>query len=188
MVFSYYSRLTRNQKKIYRQSDGVPSIPFSAPEEFSGILKSLKRTLANGEKVKTEEICQKFLEGLTRRFGVSPVRVRVLSKRPSKNWGELHGLYEAPPGQGMPVITVWMRTAQRKQVVAFKTFLRTILHELCHHLDYRVLGLEDSFHTEGFYKRESSLLHPLLNSIGIFSEAQRRLPKGKVSDGVSRPG
>ena len=34
-----------------------------------------------------------------------------------------------------------MRTAQRAQVVKFKTFLRTLLHELCHHLDYQQLGL-----------------------------------------------
>jgi hypothetical protein len=54
-----------------------------------------------------------------------------------------------------------MRTAQRAQVVKFKTFLRTLLHELCHHLDYEHLKLEESFHTEGFYKRESSLLRQL---------------------------
>ena len=61
-------------------------------------------------------------------------------------------------------VTVWMRTAQRRRVVAFRTFLRTLLHELCHHLDYELLGLEDSFHTQGFYKRESSLFHQLVTN------------------------
>ena len=42
------------------------------------------------------------------------------------------------------------------QVVAFRTFLRTLIHELCHHLDYELFLLEETFHTEGFYKRESS--------------------------------
>ena len=55
-----------------------------------------------------------------------------------------------------------MRTAQHKRVVAFRTFLRTLLHELCHHLDYELLKLEDSFHTEGFFKRESSLFKQLV--------------------------
>ena len=50
-----------------------------------------------------------------------------------------------------------------RQVVKFRTFLRTLLHELCHHLDYELLDLADSFHTEGFYKRESSLLRQLLS-------------------------
>ncbi|MCP4200519.1 MAG: hypothetical protein GY769_01130, partial [bacterium] len=59
-------------------------------------------------------------------------------------------------------ISVWMRTAQKRNVVAFKTFLRTLLHELGHHLDYELLELEDSLHTEGFFKRESSLFHQLV--------------------------
>jgi hypothetical protein len=55
-----------------------------------------------------------------------------------------------------------MRTAAHKRVVAFRTFLRTLLHELCHHLDYDLLALPDSFHTEGFFKRESSLFKQLV--------------------------
>ena len=43
----------------------------------------------------------------------------------------------------------WMRTARRKQVVAFRTFLRTFLHEIGHHLDYELLRLAETFHTEG---------------------------------------
>ena len=53
-------------------------------------------------------------------------------------------------------------TAKRRQIVAFRTFLRTLIHELCHHLDYELFKLADSFHTEGFYKRENDLYrkHP----------------------------
>ena len=63
-----------------------------------------------------------------------------------------------------------MRTAQRKQVVAFKTFLRTLLHEIGHHLDYELLELEDSLHTEGFYKRESSLFRQLVPEPSLYEE------------------
>jgi hypothetical protein len=81
----------------------------------------------------------------------------VLSVRPSDDWGELHGLY-LPEDEGQPAkIQVWMRTAKHKKVVAFKSFLRTLLHELCHHLDYEHFGFPETFHTEGFYSRESSL-------------------------------
>ena len=86
----------------------------------------------------------------------------MLAARPSHDWGELHGLYEPAEGRRRARITVWMRTAQHKKVVAFRTFLRTILHEICHHLDYEVLGLDDSFHTEGFLKRESSMFRQLI--------------------------
>jgi hypothetical protein len=58
-----------------------------------------------------------------------------------------------------------MRTARHRRVVAFKAFLRTLLHELGHHLDYHHLKLRDSFHTEGFFKRESSLFHQLVPTL-----------------------
>lgn len=61
-------------------------------------------------------------------------------------------------------ISLWMRTARHKRVVAFRTFLRTLLHEYCHHLDYEHFQLAQSFHTEGFFKRESSLFKQLVNS------------------------
>jgi uncharacterized damage-inducible protein DinB len=59
-----------------------------------------------------------------------------------------------------------MRTAQQKRVVAFRTFLRTLLHEIGHHVDYTRLRLGDSFHTQGFYQRESSLFHQLVTDGG----------------------
>ena len=93
---------------------------------------------------------------------VPKIRVRVLAQRPADDDGELHGLYE-PDDAGTPArITVWMRTAARKDVVAFKTFLRTLIHELCHHLDYELYKMPETFHTEGFYKRESTLVAALL--------------------------
>lgn len=54
-----------------------------------------------------------------------------------------------------------MRTAEHERVVAFRTFLRTLLHEVCHHLDFTLFGLSDTFHTEGFFRRESSLVKQL---------------------------
>jgi hypothetical protein len=87
--------------------------------------------------------------------------VQVLAARPHAKWGELHGLYTAERGK-IPTIQLWMRTAKQRRVVAFRTYLRTLLHEVGHHLDYTLLRLRDSYHTEGFYKRESSLFHQLV--------------------------
>ncbi|MFQ5883375.1 MAG: hypothetical protein ACE5I9_13060 [Candidatus Methylomirabilales bacterium] len=39
-----------------------------------------------------------------------------------------------------------------------------LLVEVCHHLGHELLGLEESFHTEGFYRRESSLFHQLVGN------------------------
>lgn len=162
MVFSYYRRLTRNQKRIYRDSDKISAIRLPPMVGLKTRVKELAGALKKEDHPKTEAACGRLASVLTDAFGIPPVRVVVLAKRPSRSWGELHGLYEPREKRTRAKITVWMRTAQRRQVVAFRTFLRTLLHEFCHHLDYERLELADSFHTEGFYKRESSLLHQIL--------------------------
>jgi hypothetical protein len=75
---------------------------------------------------------------------------------------ELHGLYLPEEDGASARIQVWMRTAKHKKVVAFRSFLRTVLHELCHHLDYEFFHFPETLHTEGFYNRESSLFHQLV--------------------------
>ena len=108
-----------------------------------------------------QKACQDLIDALVAGYRVPPIRMRVLARRPMDSGGELHGLYEPEDGPAIARITVWMRTAQRKDVVAFRTFLRTLVHELCHHLDYEMYALPETFHTEGFYKRESSLANAL---------------------------
>jgi hypothetical protein len=57
------------------------------------------------------------------------------------------------------LIRVWMRTAVKKQVTSYGTFLSTLCHEFCHHLDFTKLGYHDSPHTRGFYERTAVLYH-----------------------------
>ena len=92
------------------------------------------------------------------------MRIQVLAVRPSDDWGELHGLYLPEEAGRTAKIQLWMRTAKHKRVVAFKSYLRTLLHEICHHLDYELYKFPETFHTEGFYNRESSLFHQLVQA------------------------
>ena len=156
MPFSYYQRLTRAQQRIYDESNRIGALELYRPSLLRDRVLALAAALEGGKRAPTEHSAQTLLDGLTEAFGVPPLKLRVLKRRPSSQTGELHGLYEAD-NSGRYRVSLWMRTAQRAQVVKFKTFLRTLLHELCHHLDYRKFRLADSFHTEGFYQRESSL-------------------------------
>ena len=70
-----------------------------------------------------------------------------------------------------------MRTRAHEQVVKFRTFLRTVCHELCHHLDVTLFALDDSFHTEGFFRRESSLVRTLL---GEEKRPRRPAPQARL--------
>jgi hypothetical protein len=161
MRFAYYQRLSAGEQRIYRESDRVTEIPLAKEAPWATSVAALAAALESGRRLQTQEAAQALTDSLTRALGVPSLRVSVLERRPSWSSGELHGLYR--PGEGgRDQVKLWMRTARRVQVVKFRTFLRTLLHELCHHLDYQLLRLEESFHTEGFYKRESSLLRQLL--------------------------
>jgi hypothetical protein len=162
MPFSYYNRLTAAQKKIYRQSDQITVIHLPLGESLAATIEKLARALKEEDHEQTQVLAQSLSNTIADRLNVPRVRVQVLQTRPSHGGGELHGLYNPQQEQKTPRVTLWMRTAKRRQVVAFRTFLRTLLHELCHHLDYTLLDFKESFHTSGFYKRESSLLHQLL--------------------------
>jgi len=161
MPFAYYARLSRAQQKIYRESDGVSEVRLPDPAELHPLVAALERALVSQERTATQGATERLIRALTEALGVAGVSVEVLAARPHAKWGELHGLYTATRGRP-PKIQLWMRTAKQKRVVAFRTFLRTMLHEVGHHIDYTLLRLGDSFHTEGFYKRESSLFYQLV--------------------------
>jgi hypothetical protein len=158
--FPYYSKLSARDQAIYRKSDAVTSIRLLQPEPLWPFVDTVKESLAEDRRPDVEAAARFLCRGITTMLEVPPVNLFVLAVRPTLRNAELHGLYTREE-KTTPKIQLWMRTAQMQRVVAFKTFLRTFLHELCHHLDYELLKLSDSFHTEGFFKRESSLFHQL---------------------------
>jgi hypothetical protein len=162
MVFSYYKNLSPAQKRIYLKSDGIHEVPLPDGKALHPLIPQLLSALEHEDRERTEEICRALAKGLTSQLGVPLLRLKVLAVRPVTGSEELHGLYELADGRASAVIILWMRTAKHRRVVAFRSFLRTLLHEMCHHLDYHLYHLPDSYHTEGFYKRESSLFHQLM--------------------------
>jgi len=167
--FAYYSKLTAAQKRIYRASDAIATVPLPDAAALRPTVVELEQALAADDRRAVERAAHRLANAICEQLGAPPVRVRVLAARPTGSYGELHGLYEPEP---LPAkLTVWMRTAAKRRVVAFKSFLRTIVHELLHHLDYEHFRLDDSFHTEGFFQRESSVAKQLLGEAPAAEEA-----------------
>jgi hypothetical protein len=158
---AWYRRLPAGLQRVAAASDRVPTVPLRAGPALRGAVAALPGVLATGRERDVQALAQRVADGICAALSVPAVRVRVALRRPPLRGGELQGLYTPANGSGRDLITVWMLTAKRGQVVAFRTFLRTLLHELCHHLDYTLLHLRDSLHTQGFYQRESSLFHAL---------------------------
>ncbi|MCE7877113.1 MAG: hypothetical protein DYH14_07245 [Betaproteobacteria bacterium PRO3] len=162
MPFAYYARLSAVDQRTYRASDAIERLDLPAGFSEGAAADEIAAALAGDDRAACERACQRLTDALARGYAVPPIRVKVLAKRPSNDYGELHGLYEPAEGRAPATVTVWMRTAQRRQVVAFRSFLRTLVHEIGHHLDYEMYEFAETFHTEGFYKRESTLANALI--------------------------
>ena len=162
MPFAYYARLSAARQRVYRRSDAIEAVAVPPGFAAGATVAALRAALAAEVQRDVQTRCQQLTDALVAALGVPQVRIVVMARRPSDDYGELHGLYEPEDAGRSARITVWMRTARREQVVAFRSFLRTLAHEWCHHLDYELYRLPETFHTDGFYKRESSLANLLL--------------------------
>jgi hypothetical protein len=160
MPFAYFDRLSPARKKIYRRSDEIHVVLLPEPDALAPLVMRVEHWLSRANRDELELACQRLANGICEQLKVRRIRMKVLAVRPRDDSGELHGLYDGTDGR-TPEISLWMSTAHHKRPVAVRTFLRTLLHEICHHLDYELFKLAETFHTEGFYKRESSLTNQL---------------------------
>jgi hypothetical protein len=178
---AYYYRLPLRAQRCYLASDAIDRFPLTPSPAAFTMVASLMTALEGGAPSIVQRASQTLINEVCRLLLVRPVRLEVRSVRPHNSRGELHGLFyprapvratsvtvaakftvkasAAPAGE--PLIVLWMRTAQRHDVVKPRTFLRTLLHELGHYLDYALLKLDDSYHSGGFYQRESFLVRTL---------------------------
>jgi len=172
MAFEYFDRLPKRHQATYRRSDAVATVRLPDAAGLAPILEALRTGLAADDDDAVQAASRALVDGACARMSVPPPTVRVLSKRPSDATSELHGLYERE-ADGTALLRVWMRTAALERPAAFKTYLRTLLHELLHHLDFELLHLDETFHTEGFFRRESDLARQLLATLGASPEPRR---------------
>ena len=141
-------------------SDRLKTLSLPPEQEIRIQCDTIASAMEDGRKPQVQEACVDFLAFLSDFYGVDRPGLRVLAARPLRVYDsggsfELFGDY-TPRTQ---VIRLWMRTAVRKQVTSFGTFLSTLCHEFVHHLDCRHFGFKDSPHTRGFYERTALLYH-----------------------------
>lgn len=157
---AFFYKLPIASQRCYLKSDSIVNFEgFTPNRAVIDRLNDLMIALEAGTLRSVQECASALMTELCRSFNVPSIHVEVRGVRPHNARGELHGLFRLSKP---PEIVLWMKTAQRHEVVKPRTFLRTMLHELCHYLDYSMLKLEDSFHTMGFFKRESFLVRSLM--------------------------
>ncbi len=140
--------------------------------------KSIESAMKQDTRSAMLRPCSEFLAAASAFYQVKTPDVRILAARPlrvrERGSTELFADYSPET----MLIRIWSRTAVRKQLTSFGTFLSTLCHEFCHHLDCRKLGFPRSPHTRGFYERTAVLYHhargtPLKRLVWV------RLPHGR---------
>lgn len=143
----------------FLRSDRITKLDLSHDGSLLVRAKSIESALLHGKAKIVRVRCAEFLAEASKLYKVRPCTVRVLAARPirvyERSATELFGDYNPPT----MLIRVWMRTAVRKEITSFGTFLSTLCHEFCHHLDFQWFGFSDSWHTRGFYERTAALYH-----------------------------
>jgi hypothetical protein len=153
---AFFYRLSPLAQRRYLESDSIERFELEPHLKLSELMGTLADSAARGSIVSIQSAAQRLCDHICGQLRVVGVPVQVRGVRPHNARGELHGIYY--PAARPPFIVLWMRTARRHDVVKPKTLVRTLMHELAHHLDFHLLRLGDSFHTSGFFKRESHLL------------------------------
>jgi hypothetical protein len=149
----------RKNRTGFLESDRIKILDLPANKELLDIAKRLESAMTADRIADVRIACAQLLATSSGFYRVPACDIRVLAARPLRvreSWAtELFGDYHPET----MLIRVWMRTAVRKEVTSFGTFLSTLCHEFCHHLDFQLFQFSDSWHTRGFYERAAVLYH-----------------------------
>jgi hypothetical protein len=149
----------RRNLKFFLDSDRLATLPLPADGRLLATAIAIEAAMKAGAAADVRGSCEDFVKAAGDFYRVPRCTVRVLAARPLRvrehSTTELFGDYH-PDSM---LIRIWLRTAVRKHVTSFGTFLSTLCHEFCHHLDFHRFQFRDSWHTRGFYQRTAWLYH-----------------------------
>jgi hypothetical protein len=120
----------------FLESDRSRTLDLPHEGRLPAIAESIASAIKSDKSADVRRACAEFLAIASEFYEVPACGVRVLAARPLRvreRWTtELFGDYSPET----MLIRVWMRTAVRKEVTSFGTFVSTLCHEFCHHLDF----------------------------------------------------
>jgi len=147
----------KKNRQLFAESDRLDSLRLPQDDRLRKIASGIEAAMNTARRKEVFRASADFLNAAADFYQVKPCDVRVLAARPlrvrERSAIELFGDYNP----NTILIRVWMKTAIRKEVTSFGTFLSTLCHEFCHHLDFQ--RFPDSWHTRGFYARSAALYH-----------------------------
>jgi hypothetical protein len=149
----------KKDRELFVHSDRLKTLALLEDRRLPRIAGTIESAMKAEALADVRRACTEFLTTASDFYQVRICPVQVLAARPlrvrERSTIELFGDYHPTT----MLIRVWMRTAVRKEITSFGTFLSTLCHEFCHHLDFHHFAFRDSWHTRGFYERTAVLYH-----------------------------
>ena len=149
----------KKNRESFAISDRTKALELPRDGQLVRLAGSIESAMKDGAVGDVRVACAEFLGTASDFYNVPPCLIRVLAARPLRvreySTTELFGDYHP----ATMLIRVWTKTAIRKEITSFGTFLSTLCHEFCHHLDFHRFRFRDSWHTRGFYERAGALYH-----------------------------
>ena len=151
-----------SEQKAYAISNARTEVDFKITPSMRRKVGDLALWLAEGDQSRVKETTQLVLDLLCEAAEISPAKLELMDAAEARIRGDkaVWKLYGTCERDG--TITVAFRTAVRRKVFAFKTFLNTVVHEYVHWYDAQRLELGASFHTSGFFQRVRDVYTQLL--------------------------
>jgi hypothetical protein len=142
----------------YERSNVIPQLDYLPSVQAVG----LARELLEIHPELRGPLSLHLLDLLAAELRVPPVKLKFKNepqKHRRKNGRLIYKEYAYYEPDG--TITIFNITAVRRQYLAPKSYLDTLIHEFLHHLDYELLKLQHTYHTRGFYSRLGDLMAKL---------------------------
>jgi len=137
----------------YNKSNKIEELKITKISQ-SVINKSI--TIMN-KKSYTNKDLQTLSDMICKSLRINNLPIKLKGARPQSGRGTTHGSYTRNISKKTFYITLYGITPKTKKIVAIKTLIKTLIHEIMHHYDFEKLNLISSNHTTGFYKRISVL-------------------------------
>ena len=151
----------RRDTPDFMRSNKFPALEYQPKAQERELTRKLIESQSASER---ETLGQNLLDSICRSLNIPRARLRVSAERQPHKLHEgklaykLYGVYHCRSA----TIEIANLTSIRKQVVAGKTFLDTLIHELMHHIDRKFLRIPSTPHSPGFYARIEDLKTKLM--------------------------
>ena len=152
-------RLDQQRRRSYLRSNAEWTVPLAITAEIVDGARRLREALAQEDEEETGRVSQRIVDQLCDGTGIPRIPVNVKGPRLVRGRVEFYGFC----GRN-GTITLYCRTARRNRMVAFKTYLNTLVHEFMHHDDWTRLRIH-SMHTGGFYRRIGFVYKGILGAL-----------------------